>query len=326
VSEFASASIDTAELQRLDALLARFQLSRYRGMILAQTAPCIAMALADPPEPRPAVWPQPPVGASLVGGAPDLPPQWSWPVRDSRRAGFFLQIALADVPRTPWNPLPAHGMLYLFCFTDCAAFWDAPGWDLLHWDGPLDALKRTLPPPTPLNDEIIENAFFFTPAARALKLRAGTDFPPGSQGDWDFVNELERVGRDHGDNGVLDRYFEFTERAADPGREADLAKGRGPFFYPVGRLFGHTDRSIRRDLTLHERGQTERFTDYEWRRQHANDLDAAGAAWRQVLRLESNPATGYTSPSDAAPVYVMAKDPGTRPWVPTGAVPGLAAK
>jgi hypothetical protein len=326
MSESASASIEPAELQRLDALLERFELTPYREIILEQAAPCIAMALDDPPEPRPAIWPQPPVGASLIGGAPDLPPRWSWPVRDGSRAGFFLQLALADVPRTPWNPLPAHGMLYLFCFTDTAAFCDPPGWELLHWDGPLDALKRTLPPPTPLNDEVIENEFFLAPDARALKLRAGTDFPPGSQGDWDFVNALDRIGRNHGDDNVLDRYFEFTGRAAGPEFEADLAKGRGPYHYPVGRLFGHTDRSIRRDLTMHDQGLSERFSDYAWQRAHAAELDAAGAAWRQIFRLESNPAVGYTSPSDAAPVYVMAKDPGPRPWVPSGAVAGLASK
>jgi hypothetical protein len=316
-------AIEPAESTRLDALLERFDLMRYRELILAQAAPCVAMALDDPPEPRPDVWPQPPVGASKIGGTPDLPPQCAWPIRDAERAGFFLQLALADVPRAPWNPLPAHGMLYLFCFTDLAAFWDPPGWELLHWDGPLDGLKRTTPPPTPVNDGIIENTFFFTPDARALKLRAGTDFPPGSASDWDFVNALDRLGRDHGDDKLLDRYFAFTERAADPALETDLAKGRGPFFYPVGRLFGHTDRSIRHGLTLQERGQTDHFHDFEWRAEHAAELDAAGAAWRQVFRLESNPAVGYTSPSDAAPLFVMAKDPGTRPWVPTGPVPGL---
>jgi hypothetical protein len=319
-------TIDPTELARLDALLQRFDLARHRELILAQASPCIAMALDDPPEPRPEVWPPPPVGASKIGGAPDLPPSWTWPMRNDLRAGFFLQLALADLPRTAWNPLPAHGMLYLFCFTDSAAFWDPPGWELLHWNGPLSALARQSPPPAPMSDEIIENEFFFTPDARVLKLRAGTDFPPGSQSDWDFVYALEQVGRDGGDNDLLDRYFAFAARAADPALDADLAKGRGPFFYPVGRLFGHTDRSIRHDLTLHERGQSDRFHDHAWRRDHAAELDAAGAAWRLLFRLESNPAVGYTSPCDAAPVYVMAKDPGTRPWSPAGAVPGLASK
>jgi hypothetical protein len=319
-------AIEPTEGKRLDALLERFSLTRYRELILAQAAPCFAMALDDPPEPRPDVWPQPPVGASKIGGTPDLPSHWSWPMRDDDRAGFFLQLALADVPRTPWNPLPAHGMLYLFCFTDTAAFWDPPGWELMYWNGPLDTLTRAIPPPTPLNDAIIENEFFFTPDARVLKLRPGIDLPPGSQSDWDFVNALDRVGRDHGDDDLLDRYFAFAEHAADPGLENDLAKGRGPFFYPVGRLFGHTDRSIRHALAMNDQGLAERFSDYAWIREHAAELDAAGAAWQQIFRLESNPATGYTSPCDAAPVYVMAKNPGTRPWAPTGPVPGLASK
>lgn len=88
--------------------------------------------------------------------------------------------------------------------------------------------------------------FFESSDPRVIKLRAGTDFPQDSQSDRDFVNALHDMGRSHRDDDVLERYFAFTERAADPQVEIDRANGRGSFFYPVGRLFGHTDRSRQR--------------------------------------------------------------------------------
>jgi hypothetical protein len=180
MSESASASIEPAELQRLDALLARLQLSRYRDMILAQAAPCIALALDDPPEPRPEVWPQPPLGASLIGGAPDLPPSWAWPLRDDVRAGFL-------------------------------------------------------------------------PATRARRRAAHTVEPAASA------------------------------RHAVP-----------VLLHRCGGVLGSTGLGV-------------------------------AALGRPARGVAAHAAVGYTSPYDAAPVYVMAKDPGTRPWVPTGAVPSLAA-
>jgi uncharacterized protein DUF1963 len=261
---------------------------------------------------------------SKVGGSPDLPPSLAWPTRNGYRAGFFLQLALAELPRTKWNPWPTHGMVYLFCHDDQATYSDPPSWELLYWDGRRETLTRGVEP----NEPLLAGSFFFQSSdPRRLLFRVGTDFPPGSQNDWhDFVHPLEDAGRSRGDEQVLERYFEFVRLAADPEVEQDLAKGRGPYFYPVGQLFGRTDRSIRADLTFIERGDASLGDDWEYRRKHAAEIDRQGAAWKQIMKLYSNPATDYLSACDAAPVYVMAKDPGTRPWLPNGLVYGLASK
>jgi hypothetical protein len=312
------------EHARVVELLERYDLLPYRDRILEQAQPCIAMNLEAPPVERPSHWPLPPMGASKVGGLPDLPANFPWPVRGGCRAGFFLQIALADLPVVDWNPWPARGMVYVFCHDDTAAFFDPPSWELLYFDGPGAALERGVAPAEPLQ---VESYFFEASDPRRIVFSPGTDFTPGSQRDWSwFVNPLQHAGEARKDPDVLDRYFEFATIAADPDVEANRRKGHGPFYFPVGRLFGHTDRSLRQDLTLVATGNQKHSDDWGYRRAHAAELDRLGSAWRQIMRLESNPATDHTSPYDAAPVYVMAKDPGTRPWMPSGLVYGLAAK
>lgn len=293
--------MSAAESRRIDALLERFALTQHRSEILALASPCISLALIDPPSvPEPDL-PRVAIGASKVGGEPDLPTDAAWPANEQGRAGFFLQIALGDLPVAPWNPLPAQGMFYLFCHDDSRAYRDPPGWEVVWWRGEPAGLRRITRELAPLNSWVGESSFFTESVARPLAFRAGTDFPPGSSGDWDFINDFERRTR-ASDPGALDRYFEFRLHAADPGAEQDSARGRGPYFHPIGRLLGHTDLSLIKDDARSE------------------------ASCRQFLRLESNPATRYMSPFDAAPVFLMARDAGVRPWAPSGGIIGLAAK
>jgi hypothetical protein len=289
--------LSTDERARLMRLLARFDLLAYVELILAQAAPCIAINLMDPPKERPEVWPPAPLGASKVGGSPDLPSDIAWPIRDGFRAGFFMQIALGELPRETWNPWPAQGIVYVFCHDDAGNSRDAPDWELLYFDGPLHALQRSARPKEPLK---AESFFFEFSDPRQIIFAAGTDFPPGSQGDWrDFVQPLEETGNARGDPDVLDRFFKLRSFAADPDAEVNRAKGHGPYFFPVGCLFGYTDRTL---------------------------MKKQDSAWRQVMRLHSNPVTEFSGPYDAAPVYVLARDPGTRPWLPQGPVHGICAK
>lgn len=140
----------------------------------------------------------------------------------------------------------------------------------------------------------------------------------------DWINEFERGTRDT-DNEALTRYFDFVIDAADPGAAADRAAGHGPYFHTIGRLLGHTDGGIREELTLAARGASDRFSDYDWRRAHRDELAKEGASWRQLMRLFSSTAIEYQSPCDAAPNYLMAQDTGSRPWTPGGGIFGLVS-
>lgn len=317
-------TMDAVELARIDALLKQYGLAQYREDILPQGSPCIAIALLDPPSVPVPDLPDVPVGASKVGGDPDLPPGFAWPARDDGHAGFFLQVALADLPAAPWNPFPARGMFYVFCHDDQRAFWDPPGWEVVWWDGDAATLRRVERDVQAQNPLIGGDSFFSFSVARPITFRAGMDFPPGTSQDWDWINEFERRTRAD-DPEVLTRYFDFRIDAADPGAAADTRVGHGPFFHPIGRLLGHTDARIREDLALASRGARERFTDHAWRRAHRDELAREGASWRQLLRLFSSTATDYTGPCDASPIYLMARDAGSRPWTPSGPVIGLAS-
>jgi hypothetical protein len=315
--------LNTDELDRLKSLLKRFDLLPYQDQILGRAAPCIAMMLADPHEGDES-WPPLSPGISKVGGFPDLPKNLNWPMHDGHRAGFYLQICLSELPRTAWNPWPTHGMVYLFCHSDEGTYFNPPTWELVYWRGPMEALKPTRPPLAPLSLEV---DFFANSIARRLKFRLGTDFPPGSSSEWnDFVYPLQELGRAHGDEDVLTRFFDFREIAIDPHVESDLAKGRGHFFYPVGRLFGHTDTSLRDQLAESEREAPEHSEPGSTPKERSAIAVSANAAWRQIMCLISNPVVSYMSPSDASPTYIMTKDPGMRPWMPSSKVYGLASK
>lgn len=59
-----------------------------------------------------------PVGASKLGGLPDLPRGTEWPGKDGRPMAFLAQFALADVPVVEGEPrLPREGLLSFFYWT-----------------------------------------------------------------------------------------------------------------------------------------------------------------------------------------------------------------
>lgn len=61
-----------------------------------------------------------PLGASHVGGVPDMPRDWEWPAApDGRPLSFLAQINLADLPRAALDdPLPKRGRLLFFYYAE----------------------------------------------------------------------------------------------------------------------------------------------------------------------------------------------------------------
>ena len=86
-----------------------------------------------------------PLGASRLGGSPDMPAEFPWPKDgDERSMAFFAQINLSELPRGDW-PAPKSGWLYVFL--------GGEGWEdddlkecrvkVIHAEGPLTS--RSLP-------------------------------------------------------------------------------------------------------------------------------------------------------------------------------------
>jgi uncharacterized protein YwqG len=55
-----------------------------------------------------------PVGATKLGGEPDAPPDFEWPIRKERPLGFIAQINLSEIPVISGSLVPAKGLLSFF--------------------------------------------------------------------------------------------------------------------------------------------------------------------------------------------------------------------
>lgn len=91
-----------------------------------------------------------PLGASRLGGIPDLPPGVAWPTRDDVPMTFVAQIRLADVaPFDKEGQLPKTGSLLFFFneqYDTSDMDEDAKVCAVLFHDGPDASLTRTPPP------------------------------------------------------------------------------------------------------------------------------------------------------------------------------------
>lgn len=98
-----------------------------------------------------------PVGASKLGGLPDLPPGTAWPQGNESAFSFIAQMNLEQIkPYDSDNLLPDKGMLYFFHDLEAEAYGydpkDKRGHTVLYFDGDLSGLTRTQPP-KPLSDD-----------------------------------------------------------------------------------------------------------------------------------------------------------------------------
>lgn len=105
-----------ATFDDLDALIDRCGLAPARTLILSRATPCFHMIAGGPAADAP-------LGATRLGGAPDLPVGSAWPSSEHGVCGFLGQFDLADVRRrTGAADLPPEGLLSVFVdFIDSAA-------------------------------------------------------------------------------------------------------------------------------------------------------------------------------------------------------------
>jgi len=127
-----SGHLHTEQSGQLDVLLERYGLARRAATMHAAAWPCVGLRLKGKSKHLA-------LGASRVGGLPDLPSDWAYPQDDAGRPLVFIcQINLAEVPPTP--PLPACGTLYCFVADDDDA--SAVRHRILFDDGDPARLRR----------------------------------------------------------------------------------------------------------------------------------------------------------------------------------------
>jgi uncharacterized protein YwqG len=93
------------------------------------------------------------MGASKLGGTPDLPIGVSWPELKGMPQSFIAQLRLADVhPYDTEHKLPRSGMLWFFYDARQETYGADPadqgGWRVFYLNGDQPALQRTAAPPT----------------------------------------------------------------------------------------------------------------------------------------------------------------------------------
>ena len=141
--------------------------------------PSIRLTYADP---QPMTYP---IGASRVGGMPDLPPEFEWPhwsgngdasegYDPANPLCFLAQINLAEAATYDTEHLlPSYGMLYFFaatwvnCISDYYA--EAGLWRVLYYEGDMSALCRAPAPVIP--DALKDNDSFKDNGPEGLQLK-----------------------------------------------------------------------------------------------------------------------------------------------------------
>ncbi len=92
-----------------------------------------------------------PLGCSHLGGTPDLPPKWKWPVADDSKSygsedrqlmGFIGQINFAEIPQIG-QALPKTGIAYFFA---CVNEQDEYVYKVIYTKVSADRLIRHAPP------------------------------------------------------------------------------------------------------------------------------------------------------------------------------------
>jgi hypothetical protein len=206
------------------------------------------------------------IGASKLGGNPDLPPSFRWPDREGRPLSFIAQIALSETAAIlSGQDLPTSGLLSFFYDAE-----EQPGglqsddrgsWAVI-FSAPSIALERC-EPPGGLAGEWRFRPFALEPALEIT-------FVPGESA------HVEALGLS------FDQAIDYALVFDEPDRQ------------PIHRLLGHPD-PIQGDMQvwcqlLSNDVQIEWGTDK--RSPQENELRSAAVDWRLLLQIDTQDDAG----------------------------------
>lgn len=258
-----------------------------------------------------------PLGASKIGGLPDLPPGQAWPeveislpapgppgssapnlvpaMRQERIAlGFIAQFNLVEVaPYDVEGLLPPAGMLYFFFsqegYFNAERF--AESWKVLAYDGDLAALRRVPPPHNLLADE----RYRARAVAFSREITLPRDFPPAP----------EMVGRPGPGAGLTDSEDGAYRRVRE--QLAGVAEGQG---YTFHRLLGHPE-PVQDEMQLECQLESHGLT-IGAGGPRAAALAPGAADWRLLLQIDTDEAGDAFGWGDCGRIYY---------WIRRQAVP-----
>ena len=164
---------------KLDDLITKRNLDAHRAFIVKSTARCIRLTAELTRDEKISL------GASKLGGFPDLPSGFEWPACQPYPMTHVAQLNCDEVASVlPNNSLPKTGVLHFFIQTDEEGNLEFPldnekNWSVFHSDA--ESLVRTEPPE--------DSEFNYD--ARALSFREGFSLPDSYDGVFDGFNDSD---------------------------------------------------------------------------------------------------------------------------------------
>jgi uncharacterized protein DUF1963 len=229
-------------------------------------------------------------GRSRLGGAPDVPPGFAWPVWNGRALAFLGQVDLADVAAVePATGLPPEGLLLFFFDLDERPSGLAPAHRgscrVVHVAGPAEALEPDESRPPALRPLPVE-------ASRELQL-------PGA---WAFPAERLDLSAEE-----MDAWDALRERLA-AAQGVELEEGN-PDRFALHRLLGYQDevgREVEVDCQLASSGLDADDVEvyYESRDEH----EAKALDWRLLFQLSEDEAFGLPAETTFDRLFVCIRE------------------
>jgi uncharacterized protein YwqG len=207
------------------------------------------------------------LGATKLGGQPDLPQGVAWPTMESKPMAFVAQVRLEEVaPLAPAGWLPQTGMLSFFYDQDQETYGASPsdrsGWKILYLlDGPAGWSPQ--PFPDGLAQEARFGACTLRPVSEATLPVSPTQQIAGLK--W-LPDEIQRY-----ENFVADRPYEQDRTA------------------PRHRMFGYPDQ-IQDDMQLQSALYAKGYTDLK--NPAAAPFLARKTDWKLLLQVDSDSNIG----------------------------------
>ena len=248
----------------LTALIAEAGLKRLSPGLEAQARPTVFVATESSSQKKPAL------GASRIGGDPDLPAGLPWPLREGRPLSFLAQFRLEDLSGfEPQGLLPARGQLYFFYdAVECPWGFDPKhrgGWKVFH-----SAAPTLVPSAAPKS---LAESGRFGPCT--VRFEAGSTLPSVHSG---YVHSLGLS------DDEVDAYVELEQKVGGP-----VAPGDG-----CHRFFGHPDQvqgDMEDECQFVSNGIYCGGSDY-YDDPRAAALQPGAKDWRLLLQIDSDDRAG----------------------------------
>ena len=223
------------------------------------------------------------LGQSRLGGEPDLPPKFSWPVYKGKPLSFIAQVNLEAVARVMSTaPLPKRGHLWFFYAADQDNWGFDPkdrGSSVVHYEADVALERRALPRELPAQGR-------FQPCA--IVMSSYVDIPSME----DQRNPLMGL-----DDDAFDNYTEVQDQLAAPSNDV------------AHKLLGHAQTiqgAMELECALTTNGiYTGDGRGYKDRR--AAKLAQSQYDWRLLLQIDTDDSAGMMW-GDAGRIYYWIRE------------------